>query len=428
MRRLILAASLMLAVAAAPAPKTALDAIAEDYVKLSLEAGERQPEYVDAYYGPAAWAAAAKADPRSLAQLLTDARALKARTIAVDPKTLKPIDARRRTFLLAMLTAAETRLAMANGTHYSFADEARGLFGVAPDLKPLSSYDPVLAEIDKLIPGDGPLWQRVNTYRESLSIPAYRLKPVMEAAIKECRARTLAHIKLPANEHFTLEFVTKKPWGGYNYYKGNATSVIQVNTDLPVLITRAVDLGCHEGYPGHHVLNLLLEQRLTRGRGWQEFTILPLYSPMGFIAEGTANYGIELAFPGNEREAFEERVLFPLAGLNPAEAKRSAALADALRDMAGARFTIARDYLDGHLTREEAIAASQKYELLSRARAEKSAGFFDHYRSYVINYGLGRDMAAATVEAAGTSPAARWKAFEALLSEPTVASDLKPPA
>ncbi len=428
MRRLILAASLMLAVAAAPASKSPLGAIAQDYVKLSLEAGERQPEYVDVYYGPAAWAEAAKANPRSLAQLLTDARALKARAAAIDPKALKAMDVRRRTFLLAMLTAAETRLAMANGAHYSFADEARGLFGVAPELKPLSSYDPVLAKIDKIIPGDGPLWQRVNTYRESLAIPTGRLKPVMDAAIKECRARTLAHIKLPANEHFTLEFVTRKPWGGYNYYKGNATSVIQVNTDLPVLITRAVDLGCHEGYPGHHVLNLLLEQRLARGRGWQEFTILPLYSPMGFIAEGTANYGIELAFPGNQRAAFEERVLFPLAGLNPAEAKRSAALADALRDMAGARFTIARDYLDGHLTREEAIVASQKYELLSRARAEKSAGFFDHYRSYVINYGLGRDMAAATVEAAGASPVARWKAFETLLSEPTVASDLKPPA
>ena len=424
--RLLAVTGLLLSTAAVAAPPP-LDVIASDYVKLSLEAGEREPEYVDAYYGSADWATAAKANPRSLAQLLADARTLKAATAAVDPKTLKPMDVRRRTFLLAMLTAAETRLAMANGRHFDFAEEARGLFGVAPDLKPLASYDPVLADIDTIVPGDGPLWQRVNAYRESLAIPTDRLKPVMAAAINECRARTLAHIKLPADEHFTLEFVTKKPWGGYNYYKGNAVSVIQVNTDLPVLITRAVDLGCHEGYPGHHLLNMLLEQKLSRGRGWQEFTVLPLYSPMGFIAEGTANYGIELAFPGNEREAFEETVLFPLAGLDPAQAKRSAALAKAMQKLAGARFTIARDYLDGHLTREQAIAASQKYELLSRPRAEKSVGFFDHYRSYVINYGLGRDMAAATVEAAGNSPAARWQAFETLLSEPTVAGDLRPP-
>ena len=40
--------------------------IAEDYVKLSLELGEQEAGYVDAYYGPQLWAEAAKAKPRSL--------------------------------------------------------------------------------------------------------------------------------------------------------------------------------------------------------------------------------------------------------------------------------------------------------------------------------------------------------------------------
>ena len=74
----------------------------------------------------------------------------------------------------------------------------------------------------------------------------------------------MRHIALPENERFTLEFVTGKSWGGYNYYKGNAHSLIQVNTDLPIRISRAVDLGCHEGYPGHHVL-----QRAARAEAGQ---------------------------------------------------------------------------------------------------------------------------------------------------------------
>ena len=51
----------------------------------------------------------------------------------------------------------------------------------------------------------------------------------------------------------------------YNWYKGNLRSVIQVNTDLPLAVDRAIDLACHEGYPGHHVYNALLEQRLVKG-------------------------------------------------------------------------------------------------------------------------------------------------------------------
>lgn len=428
LRTLACATALIGAAAAAAAPPSRLDIAARDYVHLTLEAGVREPGYVDAYYGPAAWAAAAKAQPRSVAVLLRDATRLHNRVAAIDPRRLAPIEVRRRAFLLGQVTAAETRLAMLAGHKFAFADEARGLFGAAPELKPLASYDALLADIDKLVPGPGPLWQRVSDYRESLRIPADRLKPVMDAAIAECRARTVAHIPLPAEERFTLEFVTGRPWGGYNYYKGGAASLIQVNTDLPVLIDRAVDLGCHEGYPGHHVLNLLLEQKLARGRGWQEFTVYPLYSPESLLAEGSANYGIELAFPNDERTAFEARVLYPLAGLNPAEAQRNAALLKAMQKLSGTRFTIARDYLDGRITRDEAIALSQTYGLVNRQRAAKSIEFADHYRSYVINYGLGRDMVAATVEAAGSAPAARWAVMQTLLSEPTTPADLHTPA
>ncbi len=428
LRTLACATALVGAAAAAAAPPSRLDTAAREYVQLTLEAGEREPGYVDAYYGPAAWAAAAKAHPRTVAVLLRDATRLHNRVAAIDPRRLAPIEVRRRAFLLGQVTAAETRLAMLAGHKFAFADEARGLFGAAPELKPLASYDAVLADIDKLVPGPGPLWQRVSDYRETLRIPADRLKPVMDAAIAECRARTLAHIPLPANERFTLEFVTGKPWGGYNYYKGGATSLIQVNTDLPVLIDRAVDLGCHEGYPGHHVLNLLLEQKLAWGRGWQEFTVYPLYSPESLLAEGSANYGIELAFPDDERTDFEARVLYPLAGLNPAEAPRNAALLKALQKLSGTRFTIARDYLDGRITRDQAITLSQTYGLVNRQRAAKSIEFSDHYRSYVINYGLGRDMVAARVEAAGSAPAARWAVMQTLLSEPTTPADLRTPA
>lgn len=414
------------ATAHTPAPDS-LDRIAEDFVKLTLEAGEREEGYVDAYYGPAEWATAAKAKPRDQATLRVDARKLAARLDGVPITGLSAMDLKRRAFLIGQVKAADTRLSMALGETFKFADEAEGLFGFRPQLMPLAHYDAVLARIEALVPGEGPLWQRVDAYQNQFAVPADKLDAVMRAGIAECRRRTAAHITLPAQEQFTLEFVKGKSWSGYNWYKGNAVSLIQINTDLPIRIDRAIDLGCHEGYPGHHALNMLLEQKLAKERGWVEFTVYPLYSPQSFIAEGTANYGIDLAFSEADKVAFEREVLFPLAGLNPAAAKDQVSLGTALKDLAGARLTIAQMYLDGEIDRETAIGLAQKYQLMSRARAEQSIRFTETYRSYVINYGLGEATAKAHVEAAAPDAAGRWKAFETLISEPTLPADLLKP-
>jgi hypothetical protein len=310
------------------------------------------------------------------------------------------------------------------GEKLGFEDEAEGLFGVRPVLKPLAAYDAVLADIEGLVPGEGPLWQRVDAFNDRFVVPADRLKAVMDAAIAECRRRTLAFIPLPANERFTLEFITGKSWSGYNWYKGGAESLIQVNTDLPVRLGRAVDLGCHEGYPGHHLYNVLLEERLAKGRGWVEFTVYPLYSPQSLLAEGSANYGIELAFPGEARAVFEATVLYPLAGLDPKDAGRYLALQGAQQALSGARFTIAAEYLAGRMDRATAVAMTQKYGLVSEKRASQTVAFAEQYRSYVINYGLGLKMVRDHVERAGPGQAERWKAMEALLSEPSTPADL----
>jgi len=430
MKHLLVAALLAVSIAACQGKtppqtnKAQVDAIARDYVLLSLEIGEKEEGYIDAYYGPPELQAQAKADAAKigLPELAKRTEALRSR-VATLPADGDSLDARRIRFLAAQLTAAATRLRMMQGEKLSFADEAKGLFGVAPDIKPLESYDAVIAKIDTLVPGTGPLPERMEAFQNRFNIPTDRLKPVFDAAIAECKRRTLEHIALPRNESFTLEFVTGKSWSGYNYYKGNAHSLIQVNTDLPIRISRAVDLGCHEGYPGHHVLNALLEERLTKGKGWIEFSVYPLYSPQSLIAEGSANYGIDLAFPGDDQLKFETATLYPLAGLPTADAAKYLALSKAMKDLAGARFTIARDYLEGRISRNQAVELSQKYQLQSKERAEKSLSFTDQYRTYVINYGLGQDMVRAYVEAAGTDPKAKWARMEKILSEPTLPSD-----
>ncbi|HET9429508.1 MAG TPA: hypothetical protein VFO69_14230 [Allosphingosinicella sp.] len=425
----ILVSLLLAGCVATPSPQptsapTPLDAIARDYVSLTLEMGERDDGYVDAYYGPAEWREAARSNPRPLAELASHAEGLHGRLLAVDPAGLDALSRRRRESLIKQLVAARTRLRILQGEGLGFIEEAQGLYGVTPQLRPLSDYDPALERIDQLVPGSGPIVDRLEAFRNRFVIPPDRLDRVMRAAIDECRRRTVRHIALPDSERFTLEFVTDKSWSGYNWYQGDYYSLIQVNTDLPIRIDRAVDLGCHEGYPGHHAFNALLEQKLARGRGWVEYMVYPLYSPQSFIAEGSANYGVKLAFPGPERLEFETRTLYPLAGLSTEGATEYLALEEALDVLEGARFTIARDYLEQRIGRDRAIELLQRYQLIPRARAEQSLAFIDQYRSYVINYGLGAEMVGRFIEAQGDDQAGRWAAMARILSEPTDPSHL----
>ena len=229
-------------------------------------------------------------------------------------------------------------------------------------------------------------------------------------------------------ERFTVEYVTNKSWSGYNWYQGNFRSLIQVNTDLPVYIDRAVDLACHEGYPGHHVYNALLEKHLVKDRGWIEYTVYPLFSPQSLIAEGTANYGIEVAFALPDRLRFERDVLFPLAGIDPDRAAEYYAVLDLVDRLSYAGNEAARRYIDGKIDRAGAVAWLEKYAMYTKPRAEQRVKFIEQYRSYVINYNLGKDLVRAYVErkmGRDKTPLRRWREFAALLSSPRLPSGLK---
>ncbi|PMQ16660.1 hypothetical protein [Janthinobacterium sp. AD80] len=391
--------------------------VAERYVKLVLAMGLHDASYVDAYYGPPAWRQEALDQQASLSGI----KAATNETLALlaDEHCLRAVNLRKQ--LQAVLAKAE----MLQGMRLDFDTESARLYDAVSPHHSRAYYEALVAQIDTLLPGDGSVSDRVNAFRAQFVIPADKLRAVMDAAIRAGRERTLQYIALPVEEDFVLEFVSDKPWSGYNWYKGNYQSVIQINTDLPVYIDRAVDLGCHEAYPGHHVYNVLLERDLVRAKGWMEYCIYPLYSPQSLIAEGTANYGIELSFTDAERLDFEQRVLYPLAGLDPALAPRYTQLNHLLAKLSYADNDIARQYLEGSLTREEALEWLVNVRLYPAEKSAQRLQFYDAMGAYVINYNLGQDMAKAYVERQGTTRAEHWAAFRDLMSSPRVPSGLR---
>ena len=153
----------------------------------------------------------------------------------------------RHDYLGRQLEALEARVRMLSGTKLTFDEESKALYDAVAPEHPASYFNEVLRELEPLLPGSGSLIDRYDRFRNDFVIPTDRLAAVFDRAIEECRSRTLKHVELPSTESFKVEYVTGKSWSGYNWYQGNYHSLIQVNTDLPIYIDRAVDLACHEG-------------------------------------------------------------------------------------------------------------------------------------------------------------------------------------
>lgn len=406
-----------------------MDLIAEKYVKLVLIIGLYDADYVDAYYGPEEWRPADtdKHDSFPFDELNKKVIDLTDLCKDIDINKLSYLEKKRLLFLTKQLESAQAKIKMLNGEKFSFDEESKQLYDAVAPTYEKGYYEKILSELEQIVPGRGNLQERLNNYRNEFVIPKAKLNTVYEAAIAECKKRTLKYIELPENEKFTVELVTGKSWGAYNWYKGNNFSLIQINMDLPIQINRAISVGSHEAYPGHHVYQTLLEHHLVKNKGWKEYTVYELFSPQSLIAEGTAVFASELVMPLEERLIFEKEILFPMAGLDESKVEEFYRIDKLKRKIGYAGNEAARNYLDGKFTEEETINWLIKYALLSPGRAQRRLQFIQQYRSYVINYNLGYDIVKNYIESNGGTEdnmKLRWKLFTELLTLPQTPSDL----
>ena len=399
-----------------------LDFIAQEYVKLVLLLGQHHTDYVDAYYGPDNWSPQTK--PRPLAELLIRALTLSETLNVVGCNSQQK---QRKQLLVIQLNSVISFIRMLQGNTLSFQEESRQVYDTYSPEVDTKQLDSALAELNQLLPGANELNQKLNDYFQALIVPTDKVSSVFSAAITEAKNRSKQYIALPQTESFKLELVKDQVWSGYNWYKGAAHSVIQLNTDFPLHIHRALDLACHEGYPGHHLFNSLIEKHLVNELGWMEYCIYPLFSPISLLAEGSANYGIELTFPPSERLSFERDVLFPLAGIAPSKADMLAQVRQQVQKLAYADNWVAEHYLDGKITKEQAIELLMKYALTDKEKSTQRIRFIEANRAYVINYNLGQDLVKNYVErhAASDSQEAKWQAFSTLLKNPKTASMMR---
>lgn len=397
-----------------------LNTLAEKYVRLGLTIGQYDSSFVDAYYGPDSLKPkTAKSETFPKDSLLASVDILKAELGTLADHVTNDTTRIRANWIVQQLTAFGRRIRIFSGELKPFDEESIELFGVTAPVYPEAHFKSLISSLDSLLPGRGPVPDRFQRLANKFIIPKDKLDTVFKTAIAEARKRTLEHYQLPAHENFSLEYVTGKSWSGYNWYKGNYNSLIQISEDLNIFIEKAIDLACHEGYPGHHVYNMLLEKNLYRDRGWVEISLYPLFSPQSLIAEGSANYGIELAFPGTEKNEYTRSILLPLAGLDTTGLNLYFKALAIKGELNYSRNEVARGLLSKSMTEEEALRWLMDYTLLNKESAIKSISFIRNNRSYVINYNYGLDLVKKYI-----GDSSRWEKFGALLSNPVTTADL----
>jgi len=369
-----------------------------EYVRLAVALGERDPDALDHYYGPEEYVADVRRNPPALSAIRREAD--------------QAARAAHSGFLAAQLRAIAARAALLSGDRLTFDQEARVFFNAGPPWDTSISQD-VRRQLSRL-PGRGPLSDRYEAFDRRYLVPPERVPDVMARALTACRERTAANASLPPGEKVTLAYVHNKPWSAFSHYRDNYTSVIEVNVDLGLTVDRALDLACHEGYPGHHFFNSRTEQLLVRTNRRPELVAQLTFSPQSFVSEGAATVAPEIAFTDDERIRFERDVLFPLAGLRSDDAERyvrTARLVDALHPV---ELSIAKRYLDGELEFARAAEALREEALMNQPEA--TLKYLNEYRSYVVTYTLGHDRIRAWLEKRGVS--GKWRALEDLIANP----------
>jgi hypothetical protein len=370
---------------------------AEDYLLLGLRLGKHVDGLVDAYYGP-----------QDLQDAVDEEPAVHASDLAADGARLR--DSLEDGWLRDQVAACTVYARVLAGEELSYSDEVEGCYGVRPERTPESVYEQAHAELDELLPGDGSLYERRESWRQRYRCPGDQAIGAFGELLPLMQARTEALFGLPEGERVTLEAVSGEPWWAFNYYRGGLHSHVVVNTDVPTSGLDLLHLVAHEVYPGHHTEHAAKEQLLIRDRGLIEEGIQLVPTPQAVLSEGIAESGSDLVLDDGTRDAAFE--ILRQNGIEVPDRELAERIAKAGEPLGTISLNAALMIHEGGATHDEAAEYVARWSLRPLDEAKRSVAFVTDptWRAYTITYSAGEALCKRYV---GGDPAR----FRTLLTE-----------
>jgi hypothetical protein len=394
-----------------------LDPVRE-YLLLGLRFGRLLDGFVDAYTGDPALRRQVDNEPRPDPAALADrARELRAELpVAGLPEP-------RNRFLDAHLTALECSGRALAGRPVGFVAEVAAYFDVHIAPGDPDVYRDAHARMDRLLPGDGSLADRLAAHRSRDEVGSDRLEPAVHALSSALRDRVRGSVGLPPEEVVQYEVVTDKPWSGFNYYLGDFRSRVAINADLGHRMAHLPHLVAHESYPGHHTEHCRKEAGLVRTQRQDEQTIFLVNTPQCLMAEGLADLGLHAAV-GAGWGVWAEEILGDL-GLRM-DGELAEQLEAAAVGLLGVRQDAALMLHDQGADPEDVVAYLQQWLLVAEPRARQMLRFLSDrlWRAYTTTYVEGYRLLRSWLDARPPSePLGRR--YLRLLDEPLVPSQVR---
>ena len=382
------------------------------FVELALSIDQHFSGYVDAYYGP-----------QEIPQTLERKGTIPLKELEGIASDLfnsitqdSSLSSGRKEYLKGEVGAMQTTLRILQGETLGIIEEVQSLYGLIPSWTDEAVFEEAHKALEELLPGSGPLADRVQTFRDQFQISVEVATPIIKRLADNLRTRTQQRFNLPPDESCDYEFVSEKPWGAYNWYLGNYKSRIDFNLDYPIRIYTLPNFISHEAYPGHHTEHSIKEHRHYRENGLLEHSILLSNAPSAVISEGIAVYGIKQILSPDELIDIYQQILEE-TGLSKYNGQFIYEFFHIVSRPLGkvGNNEILLLYEKG-ASDEQVIAYGMRYKLTSEKDETKYIRFLKDplWRSYGFNYTLGYEIISNLL----SSTENKDQMFARLLQEP----------
>ncbi len=267
----------------------------EDYIKLVGQIGNLTKEVtgtsiVDAYFGPKDLSPDKAKKPLVPEKLLMDLDRLIGKAKDID-------DELRRIALISDLESLKVVVKWISGEAIAFIPLVEGIFGITPHKfgqNDIRKAQQVVEDACATLPGSD-VSEKVLKWREENKISRKALKKIIETEIVEktkeierlFEEQVFAYFPTKVeNKGVVYKTTTGEPWGAYNYYQGDYTSINIFNIDRTFNRYRLITTACHE-YE-HHVASLFVE-KYYRETNSLDLSAVLLLTKRCIVGEGTAD-------------------------------------------------------------------------------------------------------------------------------------------